>query len=154
MAEAAAMILDSQQTQVVVIDGSPTGEGAFIAEAMVASRARGLYVVRSSKILSESNFMGTEYRLLAQTPAEVGAILLNLGARHVVVERREGGNLFAHSSLVEEFLMDPDSGYRKQATLEHRWRPGLTIVYTTEQMLEANLPAVQEANFPKKMKMF
>ena len=154
MAEAAAIILDPQQTQVVVVDGSPAGEGAFIAEALVASRARGLYVVRSSKILSESNFMGTDYRLRAQTPAEVGAILRNLGAQHIVVERRVGGNLFPHSSLVEAFLTEQGSGYRKQATLEHRWRSGQTHIYVAEQMLEANLQAVQEANLPKKMNLY
>ena len=153
MAEAAEMIVDSQLTQVVVIDGSPAGEGAFIAEALVASSARNLYVVRSSKLLSESNLMGSNYQLLVQTPAEVGAILRNLGARYIVVERLKGGNLFPHSSLMEQFLADPDSGYHKQATLEHRWRPGLTHIYVARQLPEANLQAVQEANFPKK-KMF
>lgn len=154
MAEAAAMVIDSQQTQVVVIDGSPAGEGAFIAEALVASRARDLYVVRSSKLLSESNFMGANYRLLTQTSVEIGAILHNLGAQYIVLERQEAGNLFPHSSLLEKFLTDPDSGYRKLATLEHRGRPGLTYIYTAKQMLEVNLHAVQEANFPKKMNMF
>lgn len=154
MAEAAEMVVDSQQTHVVVIDGSPAGEGAFIAEALVASRARNLYVVRSSKLLSESNFMGANYRLLARTSMEVGAILRNLGVQYIVLERQEGGNLFPHSSLLEKFLANPDSGYRKQATLEHHWRPGLTHIYVAEQELEVNLQAVQEANFPKKMNMF
>lgn len=154
MADAATMVVDPQQVQVVVIDGSPAGEGAFIAEAVVASKARDLYVVRSSKILSESNFMGTDYRLLAETPAEVGGIVRNIGAQYIVVERRKGGNLFPHSDLLEKFLSDPSSGYRKQATLEHRWRAGLTQIYATEQVLEPNLRAVQEANFPQKRKLF
>lgn len=154
MSEVAAMVVNPQQTQVAVIDGSPSGEGAFIAEALVASRARDLYVVRSSSILSKSNFMGTSYQLLVQTPDGIRDLLRNLGAQHIVLERQKGGNLFPHSSLMEKYLMAPDSGYRKQATLKHRWRSGFTYVYVAEQKLEANVSAVQEANFPKKRSMF
>lgn len=154
MSEAAAMVVNPKRTQVVVIDGSPSGEGAFIAEALVKSMARDLYVVRSSNILSKSNFMGTEYQLRVQKPEDIKALLRNLGVQHIVLERQKGGNFFPHSSLMETFLITPGSGYRELATLKHRWRPGFTQIYVAERILEANASEVQKANFPAKRKMF
>lgn len=154
MTESAKAVVDPQQVQVVVVDGSPMGEGAFIAEALVASKAKGLYVVRSSKIFSESNFMGTEYRLTVQTASDIGSILHHLGASHVVLERLEDGKRFPHNHLVEQFLSAPESGYHKQLTLKHRWRPGMTHIYAADRTPKANIAAVQRANFPKKRKMF
>jgi hypothetical protein len=151
MAEAAEKIVDSQQNLVVVVDGSPAGEESFIAEKLVTSKARGLYVVRTSKILTESGFMGINYPSPVQTPAEVGAILRNLGAQYIVMERTEGEKQFPYSSLLDAFLMDPDSGYRKLATLEHLWLPGLTHIYVSNQKTEANLQLVQEVNYTKMM---
>jgi putative flippase GtrA len=151
MAEAAEVIVDSQQNLVVVVDGSSAGEGSFITDGLVTSKARGLYVVRTSKILSESGFMGINYQLLVQSPAKVGAILRNLGAQYIVMERAEGEKQLPYSSLLDAFLMGHDSGYRKLATLEHLWRPGLTHVYVSNQKTEANHQLMQEANYTKKM---
>jgi len=150
MADAAAMVVDTQQPQVVIIDGSPAGEGAFIAEALVRSRGMNLHVVRSSKLFSSSNFMGSDYQVLLRTPVEIAGVLEALGVGLIVLERREGGNIFAHSDLLEEYLLTPGSGYTKMATLAHRWRPGSTHVYASERQRQANLQEVRRINLPDK----
>jgi hypothetical protein len=154
MAEVSQQVVDAGMPQVVVIDGSPSGEGAFIAEALVTSQASNLYVVRSSKLLSDSNFMGANYALKVSEPAEVGASLRRIGAQHIVVERSKGGSLYPHSGLLGRYLQQPDSGYRLVIELPHRHSQGSTRVFSAEEVFTVDPQTIQAVNFPKKAQAF
>jgi hypothetical protein len=63
-----------------------SGEGGWIAEVSAAERYPASFVVRASKVLSESGWNGENYRLLATDKAAVERILDELALDVVVLD--------------------------------------------------------------------
>lgn len=150
MHEVAQKIIKKDSPQIIVIDGSPSGEGAFIAEALVTSEAKNLLTIRSSKILSDSNFMGTHYKLRINTLTDVANILQNINAQYIVLERSENGNFFPHNVIMEQYLNSPNSPYYKAFTFEHLYQHGWTYVYASKETLKPNFELAKQLNLPTK----
>jgi len=150
MHEVAQTIIKKDSPQIIVIDGSPSGEGAFIAEALVTSEAKNLLTIRSSKILSDSNFMGTQYKLRMNTLTDVANILQNINAQYIVLERSENGNFFPHNVIMEQYLNSPNSQYYKAFTFEHLYQHGWTYVYASKETLKPNFGLAKQLNLPTK----
>jgi hypothetical protein len=133
-----------------VIDGSASAEGWFIADMAVHDRALRGYVVRASKLLADSNFMGSTYSLKYHDTADVLAELHRLGIQHVVIVRDGGKDAFPHSAQMREALARADSGFRLGQSLPHRYRAGVTEVYDAVAPARPDIAAVRNMGLPAK----
>jgi hypothetical protein len=66
---------------------SALGEGGWIAEMSIAERYPASFVVRASKVLSESGWNGENYRLIASDRSAVEKVLDQLALDTVIVDR-------------------------------------------------------------------
>jgi hypothetical protein len=71
--------------QLLVVSNA-AGEGAIIAAAALEPDFPGLQVVRGSKFLASSDWMGRGYQVAFQTPAELTELLRDKGIRYVVID--------------------------------------------------------------------
>jgi 4-amino-4-deoxy-L-arabinose transferase-like glycosyltransferase len=133
-----------------VIDGSASTEGGFIADMARHDSALRGYVVRASKLLAESDFMGTKYTLKYHDAADVLAELHRLGVQHVVIVREGGKDAFPHSAQMHEALARADSGFRLGQSLPHRYRSGITEVYDAVAQPRPDIAAVRNMGLPPK----
>jgi hypothetical protein len=147
MDQAAATAISKRQPRITVIDGSSGAEGAFIAEVAVRDAGRSNYVVRASKLLSRSNYLGGNYELIAETPEATAAILGDLGVGAVVLERRSGMAPYRHGVILLKALEAEGSPFRHAATLAHRNREGVTHVFVRKTAIAANLDRLRDVNF-------
>lgn len=150
-AEVARMLAPSSHPAVTVIDGGTGHEGAFIAAMAVRDPGLNSYVVRSSKLLADSNFMGTVYALKFAQSAQVMAELRRLGVRYVVIMRGADQPSFPHSEQLRSALAAPDSGYCLRERLAHRNRAGTTEVYEAIAPIEPNVAEVRSMGVPSKV---
>jgi hypothetical protein len=139
-----------QAPTVWIIDGSSGAEGALIAELAVRDPALRHYAVRASKLLASSDFMGTRYALTYQHTQQVLDQLLRLGARYVVLVRLDHVAPFPHSLQLSAALQLPASPYRRVMTLPHRYRAGVTEIYSLAADAHANIRAVRQLGIPAK----
>jgi hypothetical protein len=133
-----------------VIDGSASTEGWFIADMAVHDSGLHGYVVRASKLLADSNFMGTTYALKYHDTAEVLAELHRLGVQHVVLVREGSKYAFPHSAQMREALTGADSGFRLSQSLAHQYRPGVTEVFDAIAPTRPDIAAVRNMGLPAK----
>jgi len=73
----------------VLIVSDAIGEGAFIAEVAMHESRPGHTIVRGSKFLEDSNWMGTRYRMLYDTPEELMQAIAGASLQFVVMNRFE-----------------------------------------------------------------
>ncbi|TQK05264.1 glycosyltransferase family 39 protein [Herbaspirillum sp. SJZ107] len=133
-----------------VIDGPAGAEGAFIAEMAVHdSRLQG-YVIRASKLLADSNFMGSSYTLKYSNAGQVLAALNRLGVQHVVIVRQNNNPAYPHSTQMRDALMGRDSGFVLTRRLPHQYRDGVTEVYEASGIVTPDIAAVREMGIPAK----
>ncbi len=147
MDQAAAAAISKRQPRITVIDGSSGAEGAFIAEVAVRDAGRSNYVVRASKLLSRSNYLGGDYELIAETPVATTAVLQELGVGAVVLERRPGMAPYPHGVILLQALEAEGSPFRRAATLAHRNREGVTHVFVRKSPIAADLDRLRDVNF-------
>ena len=133
-----------------VIDGSASTEGGFIADMARHDSALRGYVVRASKLMADSDFMGTKYTLKYHDTADVLAALHRLGVQHVVIVREGGKDAFPHSAQMREALARADSGFRLGLSVPHRYRSGVTEVYDAVAQPRPDIAAVRNMGLPSK----
>lgn len=133
-----------------LIDGSAGAEGAYIAEAAMADPATTSYVVRSSKVFSESNFMGTRYQQRFSSTQQVLAELRRLGVGHVVITRNSRENVYPHSELLARALADAASPYTKVAERTYDAGRGISQLYSMNTPVPADFSAVRSLGTPAK----
>ena len=112
-----------------LIDGTSGAEGAFVAAMALRDGALAHYAVRASKLLADSNFMGTQYRLKYAGASEALDAIERLGLRGAVVVRIADEPAFAHSTQLVEALALPGSPFRHVRTIAHDHLRGTTEVY-------------------------
>jgi hypothetical protein len=147
---AAALIAPGAATNLTVVDGSAGYEGAIIAAAAVNDPDLNGYIVRSSKILADSNYMGSNYSLKFAGNAGVLAELARLGVQNVVLVRARDLPAFPHSAQLLAALSQPGSGYHLRARVEHNGRAGSTDVYQADAVLVPNISLVRSMGLPSK----
>ena len=148
----AAQITAHPGGMVVVIDGHGGTEGAFVAEVALRDRARQIYVVRSSQLLAQSDFMGKRYALRVNTPEAVLGLLDDISCSAVVVA--EGPGIvphFPHSDLLLSALRHPSSPFRLAQTYEHYRENGRTYLYFRVNPMAPRRDAVKRVSFPEKL---
>jgi hypothetical protein len=135
---------------VSLIDGDTSAEGAFIADMAVRDSGLKSYVIRASKLMADSNFMGSSYALRFHDDGAVLAELRRLGVQHVVLVRSGNRPAFPHSDQIRNALQRSDSGFRLRERLPHRYRPGTTEVYDATGPVAPNIAAVRDLGIPAK----
>jgi hypothetical protein len=88
MIEVARQILMSgpNANPLVLVAANPSDEGGLVAEMAMNDAARHFYVLRGSRILSKSDFMGRNYQPLFDSPADAVAYLDELGVTKLVLD--------------------------------------------------------------------
>jgi hypothetical protein len=146
----AALIAPAGEPVVTVVDGAAGYEGSVIAAAAVRDPDLHNYMVRSSKILAVSNFMGSSYSLQFAGSAGVLAELARLGVQNVVLVRARDLPAYPHSVQLLAALSQPGSGYHLRARIAHRGRAGSTDIYQADSLLAPNIPLVRSMGMPAK----
>lgn len=149
MASVLARVDDSRRSA-WVIDGTSGAEGAFIAGMAVRDPALSRYSVRASKLLSDSNFMGTAYQLKYPGPREVLAELKRLGIEGVVIVRIDDRPEFPHSTQLADALTLPESSFRRVLTFAHGNRRGTTDVFESTVAVAPDIAAIRKLGLPGK----
>jgi len=150
LAQVAGALATGGKPTLTVIDGRSGAEGAFIAQMAVHDAGLQGYVIRASKLLADSNFMGSNYTLKFQRPQQVVAELRRLGVQHIVIVRENGADAYPHSKQMREALAATDSGFLLKQRLAHQHRPGVTEVYEAAGTAIPDIAAVREMGMPGK----
>ncbi len=90
----------------VLVSSNASGEGAMIAAIALSEPRPSSVVVRASKSLASSGWNGSEYRLLAGSPAEVGRLLDEMGIDQVELHTKAGVLGPPHHELLQSALHD------------------------------------------------
>jgi len=152
LAAVAGGIAPAARPTLWLIDGSSGAEGALIAEVAMRDPARSAYILRSSKLLTESDFMGRSYRLNGDDRAVLDK-LDRLGVAGIVTVRQQGVDPLPHSVQLARALAG--SQYAVTARLPHRNRPGITTVYRRPAPVAPDLALLGEiSGVPRKAAIF
>jgi 4-amino-4-deoxy-L-arabinose transferase-like glycosyltransferase len=150
-AEATALLIAPGLAPVVtVVDGAAGYEGSMIAAAAVHDPQLHNYMVRSSKMMADSNFMGSSYSLKFAGNAGVLAELARLGVQNVVLVRARDLPAYPHSVQLLAALNQPGSGYHLRERIPHRGRVGSTDIYQADTVQIPNIAAVRSMGLPAK----
>ena len=108
-AKVADAILESSSPDYpsVLIVSDAAGEGMFVADMALHRRESQSIVVRGTKALADSNWLGTEYKSLCNTPREVVDRLDKMPITYIVEDRFVGpAGLRQHQKLLEQAIAD------------------------------------------------
>ena len=150
IAQLAGALASGHQPALTVIDGPAGAEGAFIAQMAVHDTGLQGYVVRASKLLADSNFMGSSYTLKFSDARQVLAELHRLGVQHVVIVRPHDLPAYPHSRQMRDALAAGGSGFVLKQSLQHQYRGGNTEVYEAEGTPAPDIAAVRSFGLPAK----
>ena len=133
-----------------LVSGSSGAEGALIAEVAARDPRHQAYVLRASKLMANSDFMGDQYQLTIADPAKLDAVLAQLGVAGIVTIDRTGMATMPHQKVLDAALGAAGSAYAPAATLAHFTRAGVTRVYVVRTPTTPNLDMLKSINFPEK----
>ena len=150
IAQLAGALASGHQPALTVIDGPAGAEGAFIAQMAVHDTGLQGYVVRASKLLADSNFMGSSYTLKFSDARQVLAELHRLGVQHIVIVRPHDLPAYPHSRQMRDALAAGGSGFVLKQSLQHQYRGGNTEVYEAEGTPAPDIAAVRSFGLPAK----
>ena len=114
----------------LLISSDSIGEGSFVAEVAIQSqRPDGRYVLRGSKKLSSSDWIGRDYKLLLNNPQ---AIIDYLNTQKV--------QLIAIDRSIPEENQRPDMALLEQTLAQnsHQWQPVGTVFITRKTKQDSN----------------
>ena len=128
MDQAAAGILGPGDANPLVLVGSSApGEGALIAAFAAAPGGHGHYVLRASKALATSNFMGTDYTARFHSDDEVARWLAERRIGWLVVDTKPDAQAMAHNRQLKRLAEQGGRGWR--LVRELRQPEGRILVY-------------------------
>jgi hypothetical protein len=84
--EIAASIPHNSEGAVVLVSADAPGEGALIVQRLVGDDARAGVVLRASKVLSSSKWMGEDYALKVKSVDEVRRLLDSIPVHFIVID--------------------------------------------------------------------
>jgi hypothetical protein len=90
----------------MLVSSTGVGEGAWIAVAGVTEKRPGSFIVRATKVLSESGWNGEGYHLLTATPETVGRRIDELALDLVVLHSPPNRSAWPHHALLRNTMQD------------------------------------------------
>jgi hypothetical protein len=94
---------------VVLIASDGYGEGALVAELASLEKRPGRYIVRGSKLLSDQDWISSDYKSYFDSPETLGKALREASIELLVLDYNPGDRIWKHLQLLEE-LMAKQSG--------------------------------------------
>jgi len=129
----------SSQGAVILVASDAPGEGAIVAERLEHDHALAGLVLRGSKVVAESTWSGSGYRLILRDPAEALDYLQSVPVRYVVIDRSAARN--PHRDLIEKTMLSaPEVFPLRGRFLIAGARSGEILVF--ENLRAAGRPAV------------
>jgi hypothetical protein len=107
IAEVASQLLHSDSPGATLVSGRATIEGMLISEMAMDDRAQQHGILRASKVLASSTWMGANYRLKYQTPEEIGRFLEKAPVTRVVLDKTSTEPPPHHALLEKALAADP-----------------------------------------------
>lgn len=106
---------ESLAESVFLVASDSFGEGLFVAAVAMNDRQRpGHIVLRASKVLAKSDWLGHDYSLTYQTPEELSAFLADVPVGVVVLdEATERHHWYPHHDLLDQMLEAYPDVWRK-----------------------------------------
>ena len=95
------IMASGKPNMLTLVSGTPLAEGAFIASFAQADRGRQHYVVRAQKALAKTSWMGDQYTLTFQTPAEIAGWIDAVGIGWIVLDEDSRYRNFPHNALLK-----------------------------------------------------
>ena len=92
------------RAQAVFLSTGYGAEGMLIAEMGQLQAVPRMFLVRSSKLLSDSDWNGSNYRLRLQSVRELGELLDSIPVRMVVLDQYTEGRTLRHIDLIEDLI--------------------------------------------------
>lgn len=150
MADVASLQKEKPTPGIWLIDGSSNAEGAFIAEMAIRDSSLSNYMVRASKLLATSNFMGANYQLKYTNEDEILREIKRLGIQTIVIARNNSQPAFPHSQQLINALEKPESDYVKKTSFPFRVVQGSADVYEAISNVSPNFEALRKDALPLK----
>ena len=112
--EVAAAVPHDSDGQVVLVSSDADGEGAMVAQLLLADPGRADVVLRGTKALATSNWMGRAYKLTVQSPESVMELLNSVPVHFVVLDMNGfiQEDTRPHHRLLEEAIRDNGAQFR------------------------------------------
>lgn len=96
------------QNSVVLISSEGGGEGWLVSEIAMRDHRPGHIVLRASKVLARSNWVGRHYEPLYPTPEEIMGYLESIPIRLLVIDKSSGSATVPHHrTLIKMLTMYP-----------------------------------------------
>lgn len=114
---------------VILVSSSASGEGAIITERLDHDQHRAGVLLRASKMLSESTWMGDNYRLLHSNVDSIRRYLQDLPVRYVILDNSV--QPMPHHKLLERALVEMPESFSVvgRYQISGRRHPGEVIIY-------------------------
>src|SRR5262249_52337478 len=113
VAEVARQLLRSPSPGATLVSGRATIEGMLISEMALSDREQQHGILRASKVLASSTWMGANYKLKYQTPEEIGRFLENAPVTRVVLDKTSAEPP-PHHALLEKALASEPAVWRPE----------------------------------------
>ena len=98
------IMASGQPNMLTLVSGTTLAEGAFIASFAEADRSKQHYVVRAQKALAVTSWMGDQYTLKFQTPAEIADWINDVGIGWIVLDEDARYGTFPHNALLKSAI--------------------------------------------------
>ena len=112
---------------VFLVCSDSAGEGMLISEVAMRERRPGHVILRASKVLSSSDFMGGRYRSLFDNQASVLQYLDSVPVGIVIID--DAGRKLPHGSLLAETMRDHPEKWELESRYSLSRRPREILVY-------------------------
>ena len=113
-AEIASSMPYNSDGLVILVSADALGEGAMVVERLLGDSARAGVVLRASKVLSTSYWMGENYALITNSANEVCRLLDSIPVQFIVVDINGflQENTRMHHRLLEEAIKNKPAQFR------------------------------------------
>jgi len=152
-AELASSITQPRHSQMIILaDGDAECEGMSVSEIAIRDRRPSSYVLRGSKILARSTWVGQNYRSLYQTPSGVLRALDAVGASVVIVQTKTVVRR-AHNDLLQEALHSATETWQRWSDGSWDQNPDLVVYRRTRPIegpfcFDVSLDETMHSNLP------
>jgi len=93
--------------KLVLVSGASELEGMLVSEMALLDRRQSHSVLRASKVLAHSTWMGANYGLVYSTPAQIAGFLKQSPVSTIILDRTRGFERPHHVLLEAAVLSDP-----------------------------------------------
>lgn len=115
--DVAKIVSNMGANPLVLVSGGIAAEGAVITAFAKNERLPYHYIVRGTKVLSSSNFMGSDYQTRFNNASDVDKWIKANKIGYIIFYTDSDGNRFAHNGMLRATLESDTDYYKMQAVV-------------------------------------